>query len=84
MVKKRACTPRVCRFPSRHVLGILSKNIKKFRSARGYSQELLAEKCGLHRTYVGAVERGERNPSLGSIEVIALALGVTPSMLIME
>ena len=42
----------------------------------GLSQEELAYKCGLHRTYVGSVERGERNVTLSSLELIATALDV--------
>ncbi len=46
------------------------------------SQEELADKCGLHRTYVGAVERGERNVTLSSLEVLSLALNVdVPTLL---
>jgi transcriptional regulator with XRE-family HTH domain len=41
------------------------------------SQEELADVCGLHRTYVGSVERGERNVTLSSLETIAKALGVS-------
>lgn len=55
---------------------VLGKNIQKYRSIKGISQEKLAEYSGLHRTYIGAVERGERNISIDNIEKIANALNV--------
>jgi len=46
------------------------------RTARGLSQEELADLAGVHRTYVGSVERSERNISIDSMERLALAVGV--------
>jgi transcriptional regulator with XRE-family HTH domain len=57
------------------------KRLKATRQARGYSQERLAEIARLHRTYVGGVERGERNVSLVNIWRIADALEIHPSAL---
>ena len=56
-------------------------NLRQAREAKGLSQEALAHQAGLHRTYVGAVERGERNVSIDNIERLARALGVTPAEL---
>lgn len=50
--------------------------IRKYRKTRGWSQEKLAEECDLHRTYIGGIERGERNVSLLNIKKIADSLGV--------
>jgi len=52
------------------------------RLAKGWSQEVCAEKCGLHRTYIGAVERGERNITLATLDAIAAALKVAPTELL--
>lgn len=57
----------------------LGERIRTLRKQLGWSQEDLAEVCGLHRTYVGAVERGERNVSLINIVQFARALQVKPA-----
>lgn len=54
----------------------LAENVLRFRKAKNLSQEELADMCGLHRTYIGSVERSERNVTLSTLEVIAAALGV--------
>ena len=56
---------------------LLGNAIKDQRTALGISQEELAARAGLHRTYVSEVERGERNPSIASIEKLAQALEVS-------
>ena len=61
---------------------ILSVNIKKRRLRLGLSQEALAEACGLHRTYIGSVERAERNITLGTLELLAKGLGIPAPQLI--
>jgi transcriptional regulator with XRE-family HTH domain len=63
---------------------IVGNNIKKYRKMLNISQEELAERAGLHRTYIGGVERGERNITLDSLQVIAAALKVAPVELIVE
>lgn len=56
--------------------------VRALRSAQGLSQEALAERAGLHRTYVGSVERGERNVSLDNIHALADALEVAAGDLV--
>ena len=54
----------------------LGKRLKKLREQKGWSQEEFAAKCGVHRTYMGSVERGERNVAVLNLRKIAAALGV--------
>ncbi|HUY14365.1 MAG TPA: helix-turn-helix transcriptional regulator [Terriglobia bacterium] len=63
---------------------LLARNLRALRLARGWSQEKMAEKCGLHRTYVGAIERRERNVTLETLNTLALALGVSAAELITD
>lgn len=56
---------------------ILAENIRAYRCQKELSQEKLAEICGLHRTYVGSVERAERNVTLSTLEAFAVALGIS-------
>lgn len=67
----------VLRKPSKKLVITLAKNIRRLRRERDLSQEALADICGLHRTYVGSVERGERNVTLSSLELLAKSFGVS-------
>lgn len=58
--------------------------VRELRLAKGISQEGLADEAGVHRTYMGSVERGERNISLENIVRIAKALRVRPHELLKE
>lgn len=63
-------------------LQALGQRIRDERTRLGLSQEDLAHRAGLHRTYVGSVERGERNISVGSLYTLADQLGATPALLL--
>ena len=63
------------------VLARFGAEVRRLRVAVGLSQESLAERCGLDRTYIGGIERGERNVGLRNIAIIAAALGVPISEL---
>jgi transcriptional regulator with XRE-family HTH domain len=62
----------------------LGRAVRRLRLAAGYSQESFADHVGVHRTYMGAVERGEVNISLDNIERISDALGLTADRLLAE
>ena len=63
----------------KQLLQNVGERIKKLRTEVGFSQEKLAFACGLDRTYIGSVERGERNISVINISKIAKALAIKPS-----
>ncbi|MBQ9802302.1 MAG: helix-turn-helix transcriptional regulator [Clostridia bacterium] len=64
-----------------HIAKILGRRIRNYRTAMGLSQEKLAEFSGCHPTYIGQIERGEKNATIESIEKIAAALNVSLSTL---
>ena len=66
------------------ILKVFGDNVRKYREQLGISQEAFAEKCGLHRTYLSAVERQRRSISLGNIQKIADALEVETYLLFID
>ena len=61
---------------------VVGRNLRAYRMERGLSQEDFAEVVGVHRTYMGGLERGERNLTLQSLEKIAEVIGVEPEELL--
>ncbi|MBL9146857.1 MAG: helix-turn-helix transcriptional regulator [Verrucomicrobiaceae bacterium] len=61
---------------------ILADNVKRYRARVGVSQDNFAIECGVHRTYVGQVERCERNISLATLELFANAMSVSVPQLL--
>jgi transcriptional regulator with XRE-family HTH domain len=61
---------------------IVGRNLRAYREARGLSQEAFADVLGVHRTYMGGIERGERNLTLRSVERIASRIELEPQSLL--
>ena len=61
---------------------VFAENVRKYRISLSLSQEALADKSGLHRTYISDIERECRNVSIDNIERIATALNIEPSKLL--
>ena len=61
---------------SKNILEIFGENVQKYRKQKQISQEKLAEIAGVHRTYVGMIERAEKNITLRNMEKIAKALNI--------
>lgn len=60
------------------------KVVRRLRSEQGFSQEAFAQRCGLHRTYIGIVERGEKAVTIVTADKIGQALGMTLAELFAE
>ena len=73
---------KALRKPSSPLTAALAANLRAFRESKDLSQEEFADMCGLHRSYVGSVERGERNVTLSTLEVFASVVGVSVPELI--
>jgi transcriptional regulator with XRE-family HTH domain len=58
------------------IKAVFGQRVRELRTAKGFSQETLALACDLDRTYIGGIERGERNVSIVNVQRIATALGV--------
>ena len=67
-----------------NIINVFGKNVRNYRLELGLSQEKLAERCGLHRTYIGSIECFQRNVSLENIQKIASALGKEPYQLLVN
>ncbi len=65
-----------------HLQGVISANVKKRRLQMGLSQEEFADLCGYHRTYIGSIERCERNITVSTLEALAVTLEVDAAELL--
>ena len=68
--------------PDQPLIDAFGKRIRTLRTDRGLSQEQLAELTGFHRTYIGMIERGERNLSLSNVSIFANTFGINASDLL--
>jgi transcriptional regulator with XRE-family HTH domain len=60
----------------------LGARVRRLREQKGWSQEAFADECGVHRSYMGAIERGEKNLTLATLQTLAKTLGTTISALL--
>lgn len=72
------------RITTMDIVKVFGTNLKKYRIAMGISQEAFAEKCGMHRSYISAIECYRRSISLENIQRIADALGIETYKLFLE
>jgi transcriptional regulator with XRE-family HTH domain len=64
------------------LIKVFAANVRRIRNLRGLSQETLALEAGVHRTYIGMLERAEKNATISTIDRIAKALAVSPGSLL--
>jgi transcriptional regulator with XRE-family HTH domain len=64
------------------ILTVLGQRVRELRAKQGYSQEGFADACGVHRTFMGTIERGESNLSFQNLVKVSTALGITLSQLL--
>ncbi|MBI3677353.1 MAG: helix-turn-helix transcriptional regulator [Proteobacteria bacterium] len=75
---------RAPRRSTKSLQSIIAANVQRRRHALGLSQEAFADICGYHRTYIGAIERGERNITISTLCALAVALKVDPKDLLVK
>ena len=63
------------------IIKVFGDNLRKYRTAMGISQEAFADKCGMHRTYISAIEREKRSIALDNVQKIANALEIETYLL---
>lgn len=66
------------------IVNVFANNVRKYRTNMGLSQEAFAEKAGLHRTYISAIERKKRSIALENVQKIATALNIETHLLFVE
>lgn len=71
------CIPKLAMKPKVDILILFGNKVRTFRKEKGISQEELAFRSDLHRTYIGMIERAEKNVTLKNIEKIANGLGIS-------
>lgn len=69
---------------SMDIIRVFAHNVRSYRQKLGLTQEELAERCGLHRTYINSLEREKRSISLKNIQLISEALEIEPYRLFIE
>jgi len=67
-----------------HLQEVIATNVRRRRLRMGLSQEEFADLCGYHRTYIGSIERSERNITVSTLEALAAALQTDPTELLRE